>query len=186
MTKKNNIKNIPSIKIIGLGNLLSGNDGIGIRIVQKLYRTKNKYDCLKNVEIIDLGTCGLDLLNYFENTNLLILIDAISSDKKIGTILKIYGNNLINEDFSFKISSFHDISIIDILNIGSKIYNLPKIILFGIVIDNKNITDNYITNLTLKIDSILYCCINKVISLIIEEIELFIKRYYFNYDLNHE
>lgn len=184
--KKINDKNIPVIKVIGLGNILSGNDGIGIRIIQKLNYIKNKCLLLKDIDIIDLGTCGLDLLYYLENTDFVILIDAICINKKKGSILKIDGKYLINKNSTIKISSFHDISLVDVLTIGNEISKLPKIVMFGIAIDSINIVNNFTLNLTLDIDKEILISIDKIIPLIIKEIKLFIKMYYCYFDLNYE
>ncbi|HXZ35643.1 MAG TPA: hydrogenase maturation protease, partial [Thermodesulfobacteriota bacterium] len=49
--------------LIGLGNILMGDDGVGVHAVEAL---KRKYDFPEEVRLLDGGTLGLDLLHLIE------------------------------------------------------------------------------------------------------------------------
>jgi len=72
--------------VIGLGNVLMGDDGFGPLAVE---RFRCEYECGPTVEILDLGTPGLDLAPYLYGTDLVIIADAVHAEEKPGT-LSIY------------------------------------------------------------------------------------------------
>jgi len=49
--------------VIGIGNILLGDDGVGVYVVEEL---RSRHDVPGNVELIDGGTMGLDLLPFIE------------------------------------------------------------------------------------------------------------------------
>jgi len=73
----------PRVSIIGLGNVLLGDDGFGCWAVEVF---RSEYQCGPGVEIIDLGTPGLDLAPYLYGKELVIIVDAITADGKPGTV----------------------------------------------------------------------------------------------------
>jgi len=74
------------VSVIGLGNVLMGDDGFGPLVVE-MFRCK--YECSSAVEILDLGTPGLDLTPYLYGTDLVVIADAVHADEKPG-MLSIY------------------------------------------------------------------------------------------------
>lgn len=121
-----------------------------------------------------MGSCGLDLLLYLEDADFVILIDAVKVNQKFGTVIKISGEKLLNEDINLNISSLHDITLKETLTIAKEIQKLPKIILFGVSINSNNKHSNII-DLTLNLDEEIEVSIDKVALLVINEINLFIK-----------
>ncbi|HME35671.1 MAG TPA: hydrogenase maturation protease [Candidatus Sulfotelmatobacter sp.] len=73
----------PRVSIIGLGNVLLGDDGVGCLAVE-LFRCQ--YKCGPEVEIIDAGTPGLDLAPYLYGRELVVIVDAVTADGKPGTV----------------------------------------------------------------------------------------------------
>jgi hydrogenase maturation protease len=69
--------------VIGLGNVLRGDDGFGPLAVE-IFRCE--YECGPNVEILDLGTPGLDLAPYLYDADLVLIADAVHSEEKPGTL----------------------------------------------------------------------------------------------------
>ncbi len=99
-----------SIAVIGLGNILLKDEGIGVHTVNKI---KNEYQFSSDIEIIDGGTLGLDLLPYFEKHSKVLIIDAADLKKEPGYI-KIFDSDEILKSF-YKKLSVHHIGIPDIL-----------------------------------------------------------------------
>lgn len=71
------------ISIIGLGNVLMGDDAFGPYVVEVLEAT---YDFPKNVSLRDLGTPSLDLVTYFKDTDMLIVLDTINAIGRPGDV----------------------------------------------------------------------------------------------------
>ncbi len=70
--------------ILGLGNILYADEGIGVRVAEFLYQN---YDFPSHVEIVDGGTQGLALLEYVEKAHRLLLLDAVDFSLPQGTVV---------------------------------------------------------------------------------------------------
>ena len=77
------VRHALKVSLIGLGNVFLGDDGIGPLIVEHF---RCKYEHVENVEVLDLGTPGLDLAPYLYGRDLIILVDAVQSDAPAGTV----------------------------------------------------------------------------------------------------
>jgi hydrogenase maturation protease len=77
--------------ILGIGNLLLSDDGVGIHAVRLL---QEKVNFGESVQMIDGGTCGLDLLQYLEGIDRLIVLDASKPDHNPGKIIRITGEKV--------------------------------------------------------------------------------------------
>lgn len=121
-----------SVRILGCGNPLMGDDGAGIRVIEKLKKTH--LNEVAGVEIIDAGVCGLDLLNLFEGASKVIIVDAVvGGGSAVGSIRRFSGDELKGGGFQDGFS-VHDIGISDVLNIGEHVQLMPEIVVFGIEI----------------------------------------------------
>ena len=65
----------PLIKVIGFGNIFMGDDGIGIRIIERLRQDKGFKD-IDNIELIDGGTSGIDLIFILQQAEKAIIVDS--------------------------------------------------------------------------------------------------------------
>jgi hydrogenase maturation protease len=98
-----------SIAVIGLGNLILGDEGFGVHLIQYLEKS-----CLfQNVDIIDGGTIGFRLIEYFMEYNNLIFVDALRIDDKAGTIYK-FSLDELPPNVTF-VSSIHEIGLGDVV-----------------------------------------------------------------------
>ena len=75
------------VLIGGIGNVLLGDDGVGPYVVALL---EQRYRFSEPVELVDLGTPGLDLIEYFAGADLVILIDAVTNGAEPGTITRYH------------------------------------------------------------------------------------------------
>jgi hydrogenase maturation protease len=96
--------------ILGVGNLLLSDEGVGLRVVERLAET---YELPEEVQTLDGGTLGLGLLYYLEGVENLLIIDAVEMDKEPGTLLRLEGDE-IPAFLSVKMSP-HQIGIPDML-----------------------------------------------------------------------
>lgn len=117
------------ILVLGVGNVLLSDEGAGVRAVEQL---KQQYVFPPQVELIDGGTMGLDLLGYLDDTSHLFIIDAILSNKPPGSVVI---ERLLDPPAYFrqKISP-HQIGLSELLAVAAMQDCLPpSITLFGIV-----------------------------------------------------
>jgi len=115
-----------NVLVLGLGNILLSDEGAGVKAVEEL---QHRYDCSDAVEIIDGGTMGLELLPYFEERSHILILDAVKTGQKPGTIVKI-------EDppaYFRNRTSPHQIGLADVMGVAAITDILPRdITLFGI------------------------------------------------------
>ncbi len=84
------------VVIAGFGNILMGDDGIGVRVVEAL----GSEELPENVVLLDGGTAPLDTLDLVGSSDVLIAIDAVEGGQPPGTLYK-----LTLEDVGFPVSS---------------------------------------------------------------------------------
>lgn len=116
------------IAIIGVGNLLMGDDGIGIHAVEALRKEKLP----SNVHIFDCATRAFDVLECMHGCEKAVIVDAYKKGGIAGSIYKFSfdPNDALEESFNL---SMHDINFIDALRAGRGIYKLPKeIVIIGV------------------------------------------------------
>lgn len=115
------------ILILGIGNVLLGDEGVGVHTIDYLKTQKMP----EFVELLDGGTGGFQLLSVMEEYEKIIMIDATLDDEEPGTL------NLIEpkfaSDFPRALSS-HDIGLRDLVETASLLGHLPKIYLITISI----------------------------------------------------
>lgn len=116
------------ILIAGIGNLLLTDEGIGVHIVQELSRLKLP----ENVELADIGTASFDLLTFMEGKDKVIIIDALVSDDKPGTLYRLSPDDLISGKRKL-LTSLHQFGIPQVLNLLRQKNPKIKITIFGIV-----------------------------------------------------
>ena len=117
----------PRVLLIGIGNLLMGDEGVGIHLVKRLSQTSLP----DRLEVLDGGTGGFHLMEYFESYQNVILVDATLDGNEAGTIRLIEPR--FTSDFPPAMST-HDIGLKDLLNGLQVLGRLPKIHLFVVSI----------------------------------------------------
>ncbi|MCL6093458.1 MAG: hydrogenase maturation protease [Actinomycetota bacterium] len=76
----------PPVAVIGVGNTLMGDDGVGISIIESLSQKPLGDD----VELVYGGTAGMALMRYFLECDLVIVIDAIDAGAEPGAIFRFH------------------------------------------------------------------------------------------------
>ena len=117
-----------SVLVLGIGNLVMGDDGFGVIVAQKLQQS---YRFPDNVEIMDGGTLGLDLLPKLENITNLVLVDAVETGEKAGTCIRLYGQELPIA-LETKVSP-HQMGLKDLLAVSELMGHSPQeMVLIGV------------------------------------------------------
>lgn len=80
---------MPTIKVLGLGNVLMGDDGVGPYVIQVLDAT---YACPNGVSFVEVGTPGLDLIPYIDDADVLVIVDTVRAAGRPGEI-RLYGRD---------------------------------------------------------------------------------------------
>lgn len=119
------------ITILGIGNTLYQDEGVGVHILPLLRERFAHKNDEAVFEIVEGATDGMRLLGPVEETDYLLIIDAINAGKEPGTIIKIE-NDDIPQYFGVKMS-IHQIGFQEVLFAARIREELPEsMIMFGI------------------------------------------------------
>ena len=110
--------------IVGIGNILQKDDGVGVWVIQQLQE-----EGLEGVEIVDAGTAVYDLLPTFMENERLIVVDSLKADHAPGTIYRLTADELKWREGK---SSLHEIHFLDLLKMIQKLGHHPEVTVIGI------------------------------------------------------
>jgi hydrogenase maturation protease len=79
------------IAVLGMGNLVHGDDGVGVHAIQRLQRDPR---VVPDVVLLDGGTQGLSLAAHIAGFQKLLVIDAVDAGQPPGTLVRYEGNAL--------------------------------------------------------------------------------------------
>jgi len=96
--------------VLGLGNILLRDEGVGVRVIERL---QQGYQFPEEVLVLDGGTLGLDLLGYVEDAERLLIVDALELDAAPGTVARLEGDE-VPAYLSIKVSP-HQVGVADVL-----------------------------------------------------------------------
>ena len=145
--------------IVGLGNILLSDEGIGVHIINSL----KKANTFPRAQYLDLGTSSYELINFMTpRVHKVVLIDCIIADGvKPGQVVKLSVKDILTET-DYKLS-LHQIKLIDTLKLISIEYNLPEILIIGIVpFDMNSFSTNLSANLQERFSLILNAVVQKI------------------------
>jgi len=148
-----------SILILGVGNILLSDEGLGVRAVEKL---KEGYIFPENVKLLDGGTLGIDLLYFLEGAERLIIVDAVMGGGPPGTLYKFSGDE-VKAYFRGKVSA-HELGIQEVLGIAQLTGKYPKeVVVIGMEPESLEIS--------LELSQTVRNSLEKLVKLIIEQLK---------------
>jgi len=115
------------VLVLGVGNILLTDEGVGVHVVQRL----QKMDLPPQVEVMDGGTSGFDLLDDIEGRKKVIVVDTVKAGQPPGTVYRMTPDDM--EETGKSRISLHDIDMIDLLKLADvfKIQK-PEVVIIGI------------------------------------------------------
>jgi hydrogenase maturation protease len=122
--------------VLGLGNILLSDEGVGVRVVERLL---DKYEFPEEVQVMDGGTLGLDLLPYVEDASRLLVLDAVQARKPPGTLLRLTGDEVPIFLDASKVSP-HQEGLHDLLAVAKLKGYLPsELVFWGAQIESRDV-----------------------------------------------
>lgn len=100
----------PEVTVLGIGNIILKDEGFGVRVAETL---DAKYIFPDNVQVIDGGTLGMELMRFLMGTKKLLILDSINGGQEAGTTFRFADKEVI-EHFNDKLSA-HEVGIQDVL-----------------------------------------------------------------------
>lgn len=80
------------ILVLGLGNVLQSDDGVGVRVVERM---QERYWFSDNVRILDGGTRGMALAPSLRGVSRLLVVDALESKGGPGALTRWVGEEVL-------------------------------------------------------------------------------------------
>lgn len=119
------------IVVVGVGNLLMTDEGVGIHILERL---QQDYILPPEVEGIDGGTAGLLLPGLVARADFLLILDAVALPKPPGSVVRLTGEALAAR-FQIKLSP-HQLGVADLLTTLVLLGEEPgEVVVIGVVPD---------------------------------------------------
>ncbi len=117
-----------STLILGLGNPLQADDGVGIRVIEEL----EKRALPAHVEVMDGGTPGVGLINLLEGRARVIIVDAAEMGRPPGAIAR-FGPDEVKLTGSSQRFSAHRSGVADALELANALkLKMPDIVIYGV------------------------------------------------------
>jgi hydrogenase maturation protease len=113
--------------VLGIGNLLMGDEGVGVRAVERLQREPWP----PGVTVVDGGTGGFHLLEYLQDFSPIVMIDATMDGRAAGTVGVLRPKYA--SDFPRALTA-HDIGLRDLVESAALLGPLPDITLVTVSI----------------------------------------------------
>ncbi|HEU4938858.1 MAG TPA: hydrogenase maturation protease [Vicinamibacterales bacterium] len=118
-----------ALLVLGLGNVLLEDDGVGGAAVSLLL---DRFEPPTGVRVFDGGTLGLSLLPYLENADAVILVDAVRADGAPGTFVRLDGDD-VAPAVATRLSP-HQVGVADLLDGARWLGRYPdRVVLLGLV-----------------------------------------------------
>jgi hydrogenase maturation protease len=115
------------ITILGVGNLLFTDEGVGVRAAELL---QDRYEFPENVQVVDGGTLGLNLLSVISEADYLIVIDAVRNGGDPGTLYRLAGDEIPKRILAK--NSLHQVDLLEALTCCQALDKVPETVIVGV------------------------------------------------------
>jgi hydrogenase maturation protease len=114
------------ILIIGIGNMLCRDEGVGVHVIEEMEDMKLP----EHIELLDIGTSTLDLVSHLEGVRKLIAVDALKAGGPPGTIYRFTPEDLLPKEGGP--ISLHEIGLLESLDATKKMGREIETVIIGV------------------------------------------------------
>jgi len=126
VTTKTTGENMKKLLVLGVGNILLMDEGIGVHAVREIWEE----NWPENVIFLDGGTFTQDLFYEFEKYDHILVLDVVRAGREPGTIYRMEEKDLVENEK--QALSLHDVDLLDSLRMASLLGNRPDLTVIGI------------------------------------------------------
>jgi len=121
---------VTPILVLGIGNILLKDEGVGVHVVKAM--AEQAESPAQDVEFVDGGTFGPDLIDIIANRRKVIVVDAVQAEGKPGTVLRFGDKDLAPKtDVSV---SLHEVGLLETLRMAKHLGCAPQeVVILGII-----------------------------------------------------
>jgi hydrogenase maturation protease len=143
--------------VIGIGNPLMGDDGIGLAALQRIHA----WEFEPFVERVDGGTWGMNLLQFIEEARRLLVLDAIEAGLEPGSLVALEGDE-IPRFLSTKLSP-HQIELREVLALAELRDTLPEeVVAIGIQPGRVEMSERLSPEVEARLDDMVEMCMERL------------------------
>ena len=147
------------ITILGVGNILLKDEGVGVRVIERL---DSDYVFPENIRIVDGGVLGMRLMGIVADADVLIVVDAVQNSQAPGTLYRLAGEQIPRRVLAKH--SMHQLDLPEVLALCSAIDHTPETIVIGIEPEDIQTMEMELTpTISEKMDAL--------VSMVIEELD---------------
>lgn len=144
--------------VLGLGNILLQDEGVGVRVIERLQK---EYVFPEEVTVLDGGTLGLDLLSYIEETPRIVIVDAVTANLEAGALVRLR-NEEIPAFLGVKMSP-HQIGLQDLLGLARLRGHFPEeVILLGAQIEQMGPGFDFSPAVAAQVEPLCVCVLDEL------------------------
>ena len=113
--------------VLGLGNVLLRDEGVGVRVVEAMGQVELPSD----VELFDGATAGFDLIEVLADRQRVIVVDAVDGPGEPGTVLRLGPEDLVPRDG--RGLSLHEVGLLEALALVEQLSTAPReVVIYGV------------------------------------------------------
>jgi hydrogenase maturation protease len=118
-----------SIVVLGLGNPLMADEGVGVAVIERLRQQAEQYT---DVEFIDAGTGGMAVLHWIEGRRKAVFVDCAFMDEPPGAVRR-FTPDQVRSTKTLARESLHEADLLRILDLAVQLGQAPQqVVIFGI------------------------------------------------------
>jgi hydrogenase maturation protease len=118
----NNDQGNKQIMVLGLGNILMGDEGFGVHVIRRLQES----ELSNEVRIEEGGVEGLNLLGHLDGIKRLMVVDVMMIDMEPGELRVIKAEDMPGEPGK-QIVSFHQVGVLELMHLADLIGYQPEV-----------------------------------------------------------
>ena len=151
------------ILVLGIGNTILKDEGIGVRVAEKMM----EMSLPPEVEVMDGGIKGLDLIYYIEGRKKVIVVDAVKAGAPPGTLFRFTDNDIAAKKGIMR--SAHGIDFSDVIAVAGFTGTKPdEVIFLGV--------EPYDLSVSMELSPKIEEMIPILINLVMKEIDAYLSR----------
>ena len=149
-----------NITVLGVGNILYQDDGIGIRVIEKL---EAAYEFSDNVILVDGGVLGINLLGIISNAGRLIVVDTVLNHGTPGDLHRLEHEQI--PDRILAKNSLHQVDLIEALTLCRALDHVPRTTIIGIEPKQMDTLDDRLTpEVAARLDDLTQAVLDEILA----------------------
>lgn len=149
----------PRITVLGVGNILLKDEGVGVRVVEHLAQG---YTFGDNVHLVDGGVLGVGLMGVVADSDVLIIVDAVRNGQAPGTLYHLQGDQVPRRVLAKQ--SMHQLDLPEVLALCEVIDHSPETVVIGV--EPKDIT-----TMDIELTDTIAARLDDLVAMVLSELE---------------